>query len=156
MNPYQSPVPESIATQSAVSDPNAGTSALLIVLIFFAVLHLLFAMFSILIGLFLAVPVAAIGGFISVISYLAITFGLVRHQEWARTFLIGFCYIGIIMYFIQASTMVWVAVPLIAFEVVTLIIAHNRRVRDLTRRHSNAVAYVYQETSSNLQEFTQR
>ena len=147
VNPYQSPSTDTSAEPDGALEP-AGKSTLLIVLCLFVALHLIVALASTLIGLLFQLPVALFGGLVSAGFYIAIFIGLLKRQEWARVNLIWFCYVGIVVYLVQIPRAVWFIAPLVGLEFVTLLIAHSRTVRNLTRGHSLAKTYTYTESNS--------
>ena len=92
--------------------------------------------------------VKIIGGAVTVGFHTAILVGVLLRQEWARLLMIWLCYVGAVTYAFQLGQAPWLIGPLIGFEVLTLLFAHSRRVRQTTRRTSLAQPYVYQEIAS--------
>lgn len=142
-NPYRAP-------DAAALHPGAvqhGTT-LIYVLCVLVVIHLFVALASTLIGVIFNSAPALIGGSVAVCFYIAILVGLLKKQEWARINLIWFCYVGLAVYLFQLTMLVWLPLLLIAFEIVTLVLAHSSAVRDVTRNQSMAKTYTYTETDS--------
>lgn len=100
-----------------------------------------------LIGLLLGVFTAFTGGFISIIAYIGIGIGLFKRQEWARVLLLWMCYTSIVMNGIQGYAVLWLTIPVIVFEIITLLLAHHRSVRSITQKHSIATTYTYTEAN---------
>ncbi len=148
LNPYQSPVDAVPATTG--DDPNATDSGVPFGLIFLALLvamHIAVAGLQVLGGLLMQSPPVTIGGAATIGFHTAILIGLLLRQEWARVLMIWLCYVGVVAYGVQLGQAPLVIGPLIGFEVLTLLFAHSRRVRETTRRRSLAKAYVYRETA---------
>ena len=144
-NPYRSPT-NSPATEK-VSPPSHP--AALIVLTLLAAVHVLVSLALLGVGL-LAGHAPTLGGALVCFGfYVAILFGLILRQEWARIMLIWLSYVGIVSYLIQTAYSPWVApvtLVLLALEVTTLILAHSRSVRETTKGASLAKAYTYHES----------
>jgi membrane-bound ClpP family serine protease len=144
-NPYRSPaISPSTERPSLPSFPVA-----LILLTFLAVGHVLISLAMLGIGL-LAASAPAIGGGLACCGfYVAIVIGLTLRREWARIMIIWLSYVGIISYLIQTALVplaALVTLPLMVFEIATLVFAHSRAVRETTRGASMAKAYTYHES----------
>ena len=151
VNPYQaSPTPS-----EASSSEQHGSSPLICVLCVLVAIHFLVVLGITISSLLIPIPIALIGGLISMGFYIAIFIGLLRKAEWARVTLIWLCYVGLVTYAFQVQNMVWLVVPLMIFELVTLVIAHSSAVRTVTQKASTAVSYTYTESAvSNAQRST--
>lgn len=147
LNPYQSPAEPTAATTEDTAE--TGFPVGLVFLAVLAALHIVVAGLLTLGGLIMHSPQVAIGGLVTVGFHTAILIGVLMRQEWARILLIWLCYVGVVTYAVQLRQAPWLIGPLIGFEVLTLLFAHSRRVRETTRRKSLAQAYVYQETPSD-------
>ena len=142
-NPYQPP-----AALSDSENPPAQSQSFpmgLVALCVLAALQIVVAGLLILGGLVMGSGLAVVGGFVSFGFHIAILVGLCLKQEWARVMLIWLCYVGIASIGIQCLAEPLFAVPLISLEIVTLVFAHSRRVRNATRHTSLAKTYVYRE-----------
>lgn len=144
LNPYQSPV-EAIPAESDANTADDFPVGLIFLAIL-AGLHVAVAGLQTLGGLIMGSPPVMIGGVATIAFHMAILIGVLLRQEWARILMIWLCYVAIVTYVVQLGQAPWLIGPLIGFEVLTLLFAHSRRVRETTRRKSLAKAYVYRET----------
>ena len=153
-NPYRSP-----AGFSSMEKPSPPRyPAALIVLAIMAAGHLLVSFAMLAVGLVAGQALLLAAAVVCCGFYLAIVVGLSMRQEWARITLIWLCYVGIVSYLIQTVRSPWVApltLVLIAFEIATLVLGHNRSVRETTRGASLAKAYTYHETPPTGKEESQ-
>ena len=115
---------------SSVARPKA-----LMVLMILTGVHILLNAAIFVIGVANENWLALFGGLVSCGFYIAILIGLNKMQEWARVMLIWLCYVGIVFSLLLFS-------PL---EIITLILAHRRSVREVTKGRSLAKAYTYHE-----------
>jgi len=149
-NPYQPPAV--LSESESVPEKTQSFPMGLVALCVLAALQIVVAGLLILGGLVMGSGPAIGGGLVSFGFHIAILVGLCLKQEWARLMLIWLCYVGIVSYGAQCDSAVWIALPLVGLEVLTLIFAHSRPVRNATRQASLAKAYVYRENATTGKE----
>ena len=144
INPYEAPIEDQLNVDSTGGDAYGGTPVMLILLCVMTGLHFLVSAASTLVGLVIGNAIALGGGFVASFFYIAIFVGLIKRAEWARMSIIWMCYVSLITYLAQFATVgVLFVIPLMLLELITLAIAHNRRVREVTRASSVAKSYTY-------------
>jgi hypothetical protein len=125
-----------------IAPPSRERPTALIILIVLTGLHILLNVGIFIMGVRKGNDAALFGGLVSSGVYIAIFFGLIKMQEWARILLIWLCYVGIVASLLLFS-------PL---EIITLIFAHRRSVREATKNISIAKLYTYHETIQTKKE----
>lgn len=125
-----------------VSPPSVARPTALVVLMILTGVHILLNAALFVISAATENRLGLFGGFVSCGFYIAILIGLINMQEWARVMLIFLCYVGIVFSLFLLS-------PL---EIITLIFAHRRSVREATKGKSMAQAYTYHENVQTRKE----
>lgn len=149
-NPYQPPV--MVSKSEGVPERTQSFPIGLVALCILASLQIVVAGLLVLGGLVMENGMVVGGGFVSFGFHLAILVGLCLRRDWARVMLIWLCYVGIVSYGAQCGSAPWIMLPLVGLEVLTLLFAHSRTVRNATRQASLAKAYVYRENASTERE----
>lgn len=149
-NPYQPPA--MVSKSEGVPEKTHSFPMGLVALCVLATLQIFVAGLLVLGGLVMENGLAVGGGLVSFGFHIAILVGLCLRQDWARVMLIWLCYVGIVSYGAQCGSAPWIMLPLIGLEVLTLLFAHSRTVRNATRQASLAKTYVYRENASTGKE----
>lgn len=144
-NPFQPPS----AAQDVRGTQSEGqlTLLMIIVLCILVVLQLFISIGIAVFGLIFRDGSGVGGGLVSAGFHVAILLGLIWRADWARLTLIWMCYVGVAVLLFMLKDVPYLAVPWIAVNIVTLVIAHSPPIRNATRSASRAKAYTYVESN---------